>query len=107
MVTMTVTKKILALRLAAETNVKKQVAYKAVESIIGAMRESLIRGDRIEIRGFGVLGVKHSTARPAARNPRTGEVARVPARSKSYFKAGLLVKEVLHAPREADEPPSG
>ena len=103
---MTVTKKELALRVAARTGVKQPAAYKAVESLFDAMRESLIRGDRIEIRGFGVLGVKHTKAKPAARNPRTGEVVYVPARRKSYFKAGLLIKEVLHAPRAADEPPS-
>ena len=104
---MTVTKKELALRVATSAGIKKQAAYNAVESVFTAMRESLIEGNRIEIRGFGVLGVKHTKAKPAARNPRTGEVVYVPARRKSYFKAGRLIKEVLHAPRTADEPPSG
>jgi nucleoid DNA-binding protein len=96
---MTVTKKELALQVAVRAGIRKQEAYRAVESIFGAMRESLIEGNRIEIRGFGVLGVKHTKAKPSARNPRTGEVVRVPARRKSYFKAGLLIKEALHAPR--------
>ncbi|OGG46352.1 MAG: hypothetical protein A3F84_13500 [Candidatus Handelsmanbacteria bacterium RIFCSPLOWO2_12_FULL_64_10] len=67
------------------------------------MRDSLIRGDRIEIRGFGVLGVKNTKPKPAARNPRTGEIVYVPARKKSYFKAGVLIKEELHKPRSEDE----
>ncbi len=95
---MTVTKKDLASRITAEVGVKNRLAYQAVESLFDAMRDSLIRGDRIEIRGFGVLGVKNTRPKPAARNPRTGEVVYVPARKKSYFKAGVLIKEVLHRP---------
>ena len=97
---MTTTKKDLALRVAAEVGVKKQLAYEVVDSLFNAMRDSLIRGDRIEIRGFGVLGVKNTKPKPAARNPRTGEIVYVPARKKSYFKAGVLIKEELHKPTE-------
>jgi nucleoid DNA-binding protein len=100
---MTTTKKDLALRVAAEVGVKKQLAYEVVDSLFNAMRDSLIRGDRIEIRGFGVLGVKNTKPKPAARNPRTGEIVYVPARKKSYFKAGVLIKEELHKPRSEDE----
>lgn len=100
---MTTTKKDLALRVATEVGVKKQLAYEVVDSLFNAMRDSLIRGDRIEIRGFGVLGVKNTKPKPAARNPRTGEIVYVPARKKSYFKAGVLIKEELHKPRSQDE----
>ncbi len=100
---MTTTKKDLALRVADEVGVKKQLAYEVVDSLFNAMRDSLIRGDRIEIRGFGVLGVKNTKPKPAARNPRTGEIVYVPARKKSYFKAGVLIKEELHKPRSPDE----
>ncbi len=69
-----------------------------VDSIFKAMRESLIVGDRIEIRGFGVFQVKNTRPKPAARNPRTGEIIRVPARRKTHFKPGKLLKEELHKP---------
>jgi nucleoid DNA-binding protein len=62
------------------------------------MRERLNNGDRIEIRGFGVLLVKDSKAKPAARNPRTGENVYVPARRKTHFKPGKLLKIELHKP---------
>ena len=100
---MTTTKKDLALRVADEVGVKKQLAYEVVDSLFNAMRDSLIRGDRIEIRGFGVLGVKNTKPKPAARNPRTGEIVYVPARKKSYFKAGVLIKEELHKPMAPGE----
>ena len=95
---MTTTKKDLALRISEKLGVKKQLSYEVVDTLFKAMRESLIDGNRIEIRGFGVLGVKDTKPKPAARNPRTGEIVYVPARKKSYFKAGVLIKKALHIP---------
>ena len=100
---MTTTKKDLALRISEKLGVKKQLAYEVVDTLFKAMRESLIQGNRIEIRGFGVLGVKDTKPKPAARNPRTGEIVYVPARKKSYFKAGVLIKKALHKPLEPEE----
>ena len=62
------------------------------------MRKSLINGGRIEIRGFGVLEVKDTKAKPAASNPRTNEIIYVPARRKTHFKPGILLKEAMHKP---------
>ena len=95
---MTTTKKDLALQVAKETSCKKSLAAKMVDSIFGAMRNSLINGDRIEIRGFGVFQVKNTKPKPAARNPRTGEIIYVPARRKTHFKPGKLLKDALHKP---------
>ena len=103
---MTTTKKDLALRISEKLGVKKQLAYEVVDTLFKAMRESLIQGNRIEIRGFGVLGVKDTKPKPAARNPRTGEIVYVPARKKSYFKAGVLIKKALHKPLETQDTPS-
>lgn len=100
---MTTTKKDLALEISERLGVRKQLAYEVVDTLFKAMRESLISGDRIEIRGFGVLGVKNTKPKPAARNPRTGEIVYVPARKKSYFKAGVLIKKALHQPLDPTE----
>lgn len=97
---MTTTKKDLALEVAKDTGCKKSLASKMVDSIFKAMRESLIKGDRIEIRGYGVFQVKNTKPKPAARNPRTGEIIYVPARRKTHFKPGKLLKEALHKPLE-------
>ncbi len=104
---MTTTKKDLALEISERLGVRKQMAYEVVDTLFKAMRESLIAGDRIEIRGFGVLGVKNTKPKPAARNPRTGEIVYVPARKKSYFKAGVLIKKALHKPLNEDQAPNG
>lgn len=97
---MTTTKKDLALEVANDTGCRKSLASKMVDSVFAAMRKSLINGDRIEIRGFGVFQVKDTRPKPAARNPRTGDVIFVPARRKTHFKPGKLLKEALHRPRK-------
>ena len=62
------------------------------------MRESLIHGDRIEIRGFGVFEVKDTKARTSARNPRTSALVYVPPGKKTRFKPGKVLKEALRKP---------
>lgn len=68
----------LVARLAARFD---QLTHRDVESsvnvILDAMSDTLLRGQRIEIRGFGSFAVKHSPAR-IGRNPRTGESVSVP-----------------------------
>jgi len=103
----TITKKDLALLVSQSTGCKKNLAAKMVDSLFVAMRDSLIQGNRIEIRGFGVFQVKDTRPKPAARNPRTGEIIYVPARRKTHFKPGRLLKEALHQTREAYEDAEG
>ena len=99
----TITKKELALLVSNNAGCKKNVAAKMVDSLFTAMRESLIAGNRIEIRGFGVFQVKDTRPKPAARNPRTGEIIYVPARRKTHFKPGRLLKEALHQPLDLED----
>ena len=96
----TITKKHLAQAVAESTGTKKQTALAMVDNLFTAMREQLIEGNRIEIRGFGVLDVKATKPKPAARNPRTGEIVYVPARRKTHFKPGKQLKEALHKVEE-------
>ncbi len=93
----TITKRDLARTVAENTGCRKILAIKMVDSLFTAMRETLIEGNRIEIRGFGVLDVRDTKPKPAARNPRTGEIIYVPARRKTHFKPGKELKEALHS----------
>ncbi|MFQ6091893.1 MAG: HU family DNA-binding protein [bacterium] len=95
---MTTTKKDLALKVSKVTGFRKNVSAKMVNALFAAMRDTLIAGNRIEIRGFGVFEVKDTKPKPAARNPRTGQIIYVPARRKTHFKPGKLLKEALHKP---------
>ena len=96
----TTTKKELALLVSEETGCKKNLASEMVDTVFEAMRESLMKAERIEIRGFGVFQVKETRPKPAARNPRTGQVIYVPARKKTHFRPGKLLKEELHRPAD-------
>ena len=69
---------------AAITKVKAEVA---VDAVLDAMRMSMCRGDRIELRGFGVFQVK-PRKRGIGRNPRTGKEVRIPPGRTIRFKPG-------------------
>ncbi len=97
---MTTTKRDLARQVAQDTGCKQSLAAKMVDSVFAAMRESLMDGERIEIRGFGVFEVRNTRPKPAARNPRTGEIIQVPARRKTHFKPGKILKEELRKPHK-------
>ena len=66
-----------------------------VETILSEMSEALVKGDRIELRGFGAFSVKERAAR-IGRNPRTGESVEVAAKRLPAFKAGKSLRDRLN-----------
>jgi integration host factor subunit beta len=58
-----------------------------VNAMFDAMANSLMRGERIEIRGFGSFAVKQRSARQG-RNPKTGQQVKVDAKQIPFFRAG-------------------
>jgi len=99
----TVTKKDVAKRTAKLVDERIYVTEKIVDGVFNALRQFMSEADpevRIEIRDFGVFEVKKTKPKPKARNPKTGEIIYVPARRKTHFKAGKLLKEVLKQPLE-------
>jgi len=70
------------------------------------MTESLRKGDRIEIRGFGSFQVKVREAREG-RNPKTGEEVKIPAKRTPFFKVGKELKERIEAKRKQEVGGSG
>ena len=89
----TITKKDLALLVSQSTGCKKNLAAKMVDSLFVAMRDSLIQGNRIEIRGFGVFQVK-PRKRGIGRNPRTGKEVRIPPGRTIRFKPGKDLQDL-------------
>ena len=63
-----------------------------VNEVFEGLSESLRRGERIEIRGFGSFVVRHRQAR-TGRNPRTGRRVDVEAKRVPFFKAGKELRE--------------
>ncbi|MEY4976507.1 MAG: Integration host factor subunit beta [Pseudomonadota bacterium] len=66
----------------------------AVKTMLDAMSEALVKGHRIEIRGFGSFAVTHRPAR-VGRNPRSGEQVQVPEKRVPHFKAGKALREAV------------
>lgn len=78
--------------VAERTGVSKVKAEEAVEALFEAMKEALRRGERIELRGFGVFVVK-PRKRGVGRNPRTGEVTDIPPGKTIRFKPGKELQQ--------------
>ncbi|MFH1191483.1 MAG: HU family DNA-binding protein [Candidatus Omnitrophota bacterium] len=88
------TKKDIVLKVSDETNLKQVDVKKIVQRIFDCIIEALIRGEKIELRNFGVFKVKQRKSR-TGRNPRTNQVIPVPPRKVVVFKAGLEMKQKI------------
>jgi integration host factor subunit beta len=64
----------------------------SVKVILDAMSETLAKGDRIEIRGFGSFSLNYRPPR-IGRNPKSGVKVQVPAKYVPHFKAGKELRE--------------
>ena len=69
------------------TGITKTKAEQAVETVFESMKKALARGNRIELRGFGVFNVKPRKT-GIGRNPRTGDVVSIPPGKTVRFKPG-------------------
>jgi integration host factor subunit beta len=67
-----------------------------VDTVFDSIKESLSRGEKIEIRGFGNFRLKQRKPR-TARNPKTGESVQVPSKSVLHFKVGKALKDALNS----------
>ncbi|MDD3786549.1 MAG: integration host factor subunit beta [Hydrogenophaga sp.] len=68
----------------------------AVKAILDAMGDALVRGHRIEIRGFGSFSVNRRSPR-IGRNPRSGESVMIPEKRVPHFKPGKALREQVDA----------
>ena len=82
----------------------QKFTHRESETIVNAMFDemanSLMRGERIEIRGFGSFGVKKRRARQG-RNPKTGQLVNVDAKQIPFFRAGKELEAEVNGAEEA------
>jgi integration host factor subunit beta len=90
----TVTKKELVDRIADQTDQKRVVVKKIIQSFLDEIIEELGRGNRLEFRDFGVFETKGRAAR-TAQNPKTLQRVHVPPKRTVKFKVGRLMKQKL------------
>ncbi|MBM3246342.1 MAG: integration host factor subunit beta [Candidatus Omnitrophica bacterium] len=86
------TKKDIILKVSDETNLKQIDVKKVVQKTFDCIVEALVRGEKIELRNFGVFKIKQRKSR-TGRNPRTGQIVPVPPRKVVIFKSGLEMKK--------------
>jgi integration host factor subunit beta len=97
------TKSDLIERVAAKLDLPKGRAEVIVNCIFDSMEESLRRGERIEIRGFGSFEIRHYKAYEG-RNPRTGDPVGVHPKRLPFFKVGKELKERVNAGAQSSKP---
>lgn len=66
-----------------------------VDAILGEITETLARGNRVELRGFGAFSTRQRQAR-IGRNPRTGDRVPVTEKQVPFFKTGKEMRERLN-----------
>ena len=82
-----------------KTNISRSKAEQAVETVFETMKKALGRGERIELRRFGVFNVKPRKT-GIGRNPRTGQQVNIPPGKAVRFKPG---KELQALPAAASK----
>ena len=88
------TKKEIVDIILEKTGYKPTEVKKIVQFTFDTIVDALIKGQRIELRNFGVFKVKVRKPRQG-RNPKTGEIVPVPERKVAVFKPGLELKKKL------------
>jgi len=78
--------------LSKEINLAKKKAEELVDVVFNTMSQSLINGERVEIRGLGSFVVKQYDGY-LGRNPKTGEKIQIPPKKLPLFKVGKDLKE--------------
>ncbi len=81
--------------VAADADLSKADAAKAVEAVFQTISNSLSEGTDVRLVGFGTFSVGHRKA-TTGRNPQTGAVIQIPASNQPKFKAGKGLKDAVN-----------
>ena len=92
--------------VARAAELTKKDAERLVEIVFESIIETLNKGEKIELRGFGSFRVRERGAR-RGRNPKTGDPVDIPAKRVPYFKPGKELKELINEDSPASSSTSG
>jgi len=81
--------------MAAEADITKAKAGKALDGLVEAIAGSLKNGEQVAVAGFGTFSVRERAAR-TGRNPQTGESITIKASKSAAFKAGKALKDAVN-----------
>ena len=81
--------------IAAKTGETKKDAEATLNAFVNVVSETLAKGDKVQLVGFGSFEVRKRAARKG-RNPRTKEEIKIPASKAPVFKAGKALKDLVN-----------
>ena len=81
--------------IAAKTGDTKKNAEASLNAFVDVVTESLVKGDKVQLVGFGSFEVRKRAARKG-RNPQTKEEIKIPASKAPVFKAGKALKDLVN-----------
>jgi integration host factor subunit alpha len=84
----------------------KKESADIVDLVFEMMKETLGRGEKIKISGFGNFVLRDKRQRPG-RNPQTGDPIKISERRVLTFKASQILKQALNAKEKGDAPKNG
>jgi integration host factor subunit beta len=85
--------------LADKENLTEKQSIEVINLIFNGFKDSLKKGDRIEIRGFGSFSVREYRAY-TGKNPMTGKDVDVQQKKMPFFKVGKELKGMVNRSKE-------
>jgi len=86
------TKDQLIKKIAEDSGLTQKKAKVALEAMIDAITEALVKKEKVTFTGFGTFNVIQKAARKG-KNPRTGDIIDIPAKNAPIFKAGKTLRD--------------
>ena len=85
----------LIAEVANKAGLSRKDAEKALGAVVETITEAVVKGDRVQLVGFGSFETKQREAR-TGRNPKTKETIEIPATRVPVFKAGKALKDSVN-----------
>jgi DNA-binding protein HU-beta len=82
--------------ISKETGVSKKVADQALAAVLDSIKESLKKGEKVSLVGFGTFETRKRAARKG-RNPQTGKEMKIAAKTVPAFRPGKALKDTVNA----------
>ena len=86
----------LIAEIADRAEISKKDAEKALKAFTDVVADELVKGEKVQLVGFGTFEVSERAAREG-RNPKSGEPMRIEASKSPKFKAGKALKDMVNA----------
>lgn len=81
--------------IAEKAEISRKDAEKALKAFTDVVAEELVKGEKVQLVGFGTFEVSERAAREG-RNPQTGETMEIKASRTPKFKAGKALKDMMN-----------